>query len=393
MTAGKLRRPGGYFSYVLIYFFYFFTMAVFGSVLSVYLTKLGKPAGEMSFIVSAASVFSFAVVPLMGYLVDRTGRSRQISVAFLIAIGVLGLVFSACRETWSLFLLHGAIMALINTVNPVCERMAGASPYRYGSVRVWGTFGYAAGAQAAGLALEFLPSSALFVMMFCSSLLAVLGFWGAGGGEPAPAPEKAQAAPRKHSGAGALAKDPMFLLFLVIALLFFSCSGVNMTYAPVLLTTLGIPEGAVGTVLFFSTLVEIPIILFSNKFMDRLSSRVLILLTFGVITAQFLCYGFTRSAAVAVTVMILLKAIASTMFVMIDLKVVRNLADPRFTTTGLSLINSVNCLGTILLQNLSGPLVERAGIHTLYLLMAGLAVLGSVLTLFLKVGNREKVFS
>ena len=126
--------------------------------------------------------------------------------------------------------------------------------------------------------------------------------------------------------------------------------------------------------------------------MDRFSGKTLMMASFTIIIVQFLFYGFTRSAAVVVTVMILLKAIASTLFVMITLKMVRNLVSAELTTTGLSVVNSINNLSTILLQNAGGMVVDRTDIHTLYLCLAGLTTLGLLLTLFLRVKNSEKVF-
>lgn len=385
------RYSGSYCSYALTYFFYFFAMAVFSSVLSVYLTGMGKSASEMSFIVSAAGLFSFAVVPAAGYLSDRTKKPRLISSLLLGAAGLLGLLFSMCRQVWILFLLDGLIMSFINSVMPVCERMAEAGPYRYGSVRIWGTLGYASGAQAAGLAVQSFPPFFLFCLLLASCLLTMLGFWGVGNPSPQK-PEAPRPPSRERSKLSSFLKNPQFLLFLAIAFLFSGCSGVNMNYAPMLLTSMGVPAGAVGTVLFFSTLTEIPLILFSHKFMDRLSGKTLMLTSFSVILVQFLFYSFTHRAAVAVAVMILLKAVASTLFVMITLKVVCNLVDPELTTTGLSAVNAINNLASILVQNLSGGLVDKIGVQSIYLYLAVLACTGLALTLFLKVKNTQNVF-
>ena len=57
------------------------------------------------------------------------------------------------------------------------------------------------------------------------------------------------------------------------------------------------------------------------------------------------------------------------------------------------MVNSVNNLATILMQNAAGVLVDHSDIHTLYLVLCGLAAAGFLLTLLLKVGNRETVFA
>ena len=391
------RYKGSYLAYVMAFGWLYFAMAVFSSVISVYLTDLGKSASEMSFIVSASGIFSFFMVPITGYMADRTQNPKALSVVTLLLSGFMGLIFAQCRQVWALFLLNGLILSFIKSLMPISERMAGRSAFRYGYLRVWGTVGYALGAQAAGFAMEYISPSFIFVMLFLSAIFAAVGFWGAEDCPSAPQDKGQETSPQKDEPTKrpSLLKvllNPSFLLFLLIACLFTGCSNVNMTYAPMLLNSLGVPTSTVGTVLFFSTLIEAPVILFSNKFMDRFSGKALIIASFAIIIAQFLFYGFSRSAVVVILAMVLLKAIASTLFVMINLKIVRNLLDPRFTTTGLSVINSATNLSAILLQNAGGVLVDYTSIPALYLALCGLTVLGLLLTLFLKVGNQERVF-
>lgn len=147
------------------------------------------------------------------------------------------------------------------------------------------------------------------------------------------------------------------------------------------------PTGAVGTVLFFSTIVELPVILFSYKFMDRFSGRTLMLLAFAIMVAQFLLYATAPNAFVAVVTMLVLRAIGSTLFGMILLKIVRSVS------TALGVISATDAMSAILMQNLGGILVENTSIRILYFAMAGLMMLGMILTLFLRVQNTEKVFS
>lgn len=386
----RRRYKGSYFCYVLTFFFYFMAMSLFGSVLSVYLTGIGKSASEMSFIISASGLFSFAMVPAVGYLNDLTRKPRLISSLLLLGVGALGLLFAVCRTTWALFLLDGLIMSFVNSIMPITERMAGQSRYRYGSLRVWGTLGYAVGAQCAGVAVEHFPPMVLFILLFAACGLTVVGFLGT---EEKAESTQEETGKREKPPLSSLVQSRQFLLFVFVAFLFAGCSGVNMNLAPVLLNRLGVETGMVGTVLFFSTLIEIPLILFSNKYMDRFSGKTLMLLSFGVITVQFVFYGLSHSAMTVVAVMVLLKSVASTLFQMNTLKMVRNLLPSTLTTTGLSVVNSLNNVSIILLQNAGGFVTDRWNIQVLYLCLAVLTALGMLLALLMKVGNSEKVFS
>lgn len=332
MEKSKRTFRGSYPAYALTYFFFYWSLGVFTSVLSMYLTGIGKSKAEMSFIMSASSLFGVVLIPIVGYINDKLRKPRLICTVMMACVAVFGILFALVRETMLLFLLNGCIMGFISSLSPVSERMATSTKYRYGTIRIWGTFGYAAAVQVACAMMEFTSPQLIFVSVSVSAVLAIVGF-------------------------------------------------------------LGMPTGAVGTVLFFSTIVELPVILFSYKFMDRFSGRTLMLLAFAIMVAQFLLYATAPNAFVAVVTMLVLRAIGSTLFGMILLKIVRGVVQVRSVSTALGVISATDAMSAILMQNLGGILVENTSIRILYFAMAGLMMLGMILTLFLRVQNTEKVFS
>lgn len=364
MEKSKRTFRGSYPAYALTYFFFYWSLGVFTSVLSMYLTGIGKSKAEMSFIMSASSLFGVVLIPIVGYINDKLRKPRLICTVMMACVAVFGILFALVRETMLLFLLNGCIMGFISLLSPVSERMATSTKYRYGTIRIWGTFGYAAAVQVACAMMEFTSPQLIFVSVSVSAVLAIVGFLGTDD-----------------------------ISFVIIGFVFSGCSNLNMTYSPILLQELGMPTGAVGTVLFFSTIVELPVILFSYKFMDRFSGRTLMLLAFAIMVAQFLLYATAPNAFVAVVTMLVLRAIGSTLFGMILLKIVRGVVQVRSVSTALGVISATDAMSAILMQNLGGILVENTSIRILYFAMAGLMMLGMILTLFLRVQNTEKVFS
>lgn len=384
------RYKGSYLSYVTLYFCIYFAMGSFTSVLPLYLTDIGKSAGEMSFIVSASSFFSLVLGPLAGYLCDRIRRPRLISGIASAGMGAGALAFAFCRGIWPLFLLQGLTMSFFSVTQPVSEQLAAGSPYRYGVLRIWGTFGYAAGAQAAGLAVQSFPGPVLFSMVAVSALLAAFGFASVDGQEADALQKKKEEA--IQLSVGSFLRNPYFHLYLGIIFLAMGCSAVNNTYLPLLLKGFGVSAGAIGTALSVGTLVEVPVILFSNKFMDRFSSKSLLLGIMGIFTMQYLLYAMARGPWAAIIPLVLLKAIATTLMMMLNLKVVRNLIAPEFVTSALAAVNACNGLGSILLQNAGGAFADIFPVKTLYFILAGIAFLTLLLSLFLRVEDKEKVF-
>ncbi len=385
------RWKGSYASYVMIFFFTYIMTGSLASVLSVYLTGIGKSVSQMSLIVSASGIFGLGIVPLAGYLCDRLQNPRLICMILLICMGGLALIYPRCQAVWALFLLQGLIGSFLNATLPVSEQLAASSPYRYGILRVWGTFGFALGAQAAGIAVERFPSVVLFSMIALSGLLAVAGYLGVVENNEEP---KKYAKAKALSGlsSSSLLHSPSFVLYLAISFLLSGCASLNSSCVPLMLTGFGIPMGAVGTVLSISTLVEIPMLLFSNRFMDSFSAKSLLVITTVIFTAQFSLYALAGAPWAAVSTVILLKAVASTLMMMVNLKTVRNLLPPEAATLGLAVVSACSSLGAIVIQNLGGLVMEAFQIRALYMAMAALTVFVLTLALPLRVGNREKVF-
>lgn len=372
MEKSKRTFRGSYPAYALTYFFFYWSMGVFTSVLSMYLTGIGKSKAEMSFIMSASSLFGVVLIPIVGYINDKLRKPRLICTVMMACVAVFGILFALVRETMLLFLLNGCIMGFISSLSPVSERMATSTKYRYGTIRIWGTFGYAAAVQVACAMMEFTSPQLIFVSVSVSAVLAIVGFLGTDDISFTNTEAEKAAAGKQFSFLCA----PMYILFVIIGFVFSGCSNLNMTYSPILLQELGMPTGAVGTVLFFSTIVELPVILFSYKFMDRFSGRTLMLLAFAIMVAQFLLYATAPNAFVAVVTMLVLRAIGSTLFGMILLKIVRGVVQVRSVSTALGVISATDAMSAILMQNLGGILVENTSIRILYFAMAGLMMLG-----------------
>lgn len=74
--------------------------------------------------------------------------------------------------------VYSAVLALLNGVNPIIERMATVSKHKYGLIRIWGTIGYASGSQLSGLIYRYISPDAMFLFFVISILLCVLGIFG-----------------------------------------------------------------------------------------------------------------------------------------------------------------------------------------------------------------------
>lgn len=93
MEKSKRTFRGSYPAYALTYFFFYWSLGVFTSVLSMYLTGIGKSKAEMSFIMSASSLFGVVLIPIVGYINDKLRKPRLICTVMMACVAVFGLRF------------------------------------------------------------------------------------------------------------------------------------------------------------------------------------------------------------------------------------------------------------------------------------------------------------
>lgn len=125
-----------YLSYFLMYFFFFFCLAFFSGFISVYLMDQGYSASEVSFVVSCSFVLSVIVQPFIGKLNDQY-ESRYVNSLLLLIAGVSGIIFIFLKNIYLIALVYSLVLAITNGTNPIIERMAVLSRFKYGSIRVW----------------------------------------------------------------------------------------------------------------------------------------------------------------------------------------------------------------------------------------------------------------
>ena len=393
---GKFKYRGSYFSYALTYFMYYFAMGTMVNMMSIYLTSgLGKSDQEMTFITSASSLFGIIANPIIGYLNDKFRKPKIMASSLLFVAAVCALIFSFSKNTFVLYVLNGAISGFIGAVSPIGERVASSGKYRYGQIRIWGTIGFAAAPPVAGAIFDYAESYLVFIMVAVVLVIAAVSYLLLTGIRFYSTEEDEAAKAQNEGRINRLAflKNPMFILFVCIAMLYSGCAGLNNAYSPILLQSLGLSTSLVGTVIAVSVMVELPIVLFSNMYMDRFSCKSLAALSVALMMLQFVFYSFCRNLIVVLIALILLKAVCGTLFMMVQLKLIRGVVGDDSVSTAQGSMNATTSLAAIAIQNAGGWLAGAYGIQNLYIALSIMAAAAFILCLFLKVDNTKKFFS
>ena len=381
------RYKNSYLSYFLMYNFYYLSWAVFSALISVYLLGKGFKASEVSLVVSSF-LTSMIFQPVIGMFSDRYDVKKVNFVLFTLA-GIGGLAFMFADSLITITIGYSFVLTLINGTNPVMEKIASSSPYQYGKIRIWGTIGYATGSWLAGMIYQLISPSAIFICFIITMILCIIGLLGT------QTPSELGQNNEEKTKTSTLFHNYKYLYYLIIAAIFQGITNMANTYIPAMFQNDGLKVSLVSTILSFAVLCEAPLVLFSHKFMDKLTNKRLLIIAYSMITIQFLCYALNVWLPLKVIITLITKHPSGMLFIMINLKIVSTLVPKEHQITALAFVQTLRNLSSIIFQNIAGQILDISSYQILFALSLIVIVVSFVLVILFKVpsGKDQKLFN
>lgn len=380
-----------YISYVVTYLAYFTAYALLTVFTPVYLVDKGYSTVDVSLVVSSGLLASMSLSTLVGRFSDKYG-TKLINITLLLISAFFGVVYLLMNSLWLIALAYATAFCLMNVVNPAIEKVATISKYRYGHIRVWGTIGFSLGTQMSGIIYRQWGGVALFatfsVVMVISamSLLFIPGITGV-----KKATIQDLATDQGDYSLFNLFKQHNFVLYLIIGSLFYASANVSSTHLPSMLKLEGLDVSQISTILSISVLAEIPLMLFSHKFMDKFDSKQLIFIFLTAFSIQFAVYAFIPITVVKIILTILCKHVMGMIFIMTNLKVIRMIIPTHSQMTALAILSTLNSISAVVLQNISGIVLSTTSYSVFYMLLGGLCILALMLLPLLKITEDKSI--
>lgn len=382
------RYKNSYLCYFLMYNFYYLSWAIFSALISIYLLDKGFKASEVSLVVSTSFLTSMIFQPVIGMFSDRYDVKKVNFVLFTLA-GIGGLAFMFASSLITITIGYSFVLTLINGTNPVMEKIASSSPYQYGKIRIWGTIGYATGSWLAGMIYQLISPSAIFICFIITMILCIIGLLGT------QTPSELGQNNEEKTKTSTLLHNYKYLYYLIIAAIFQGITNMANTYIPAMFQNDGLKVSLVSTILSFAVLCEAPLVLFSHKFMDKLTNKRLLIIAYSMITIQFLCYALNVWLPLKVIITLITKHPSGMLFIMINLKIVSTLVPKEHQITALAFVQTLRNLSSIIFQNIAGQILDISSYQILFALSLIVIVVGFVLVILFKVpsGKDQKLFN
>lgn len=366
----------------LFFLVFFGAMGIVQPFITLYFRELGFSGTQISVLMGLTSILLLFLAPRYGLLFDNSSKKRTVlAVSLLLALVTMGVIpyvagFAMVLVFWTIHRL------LVNSVSPVTENLSfrvGSTPgkgakNRFGSIRLWGSIGYAGVAVLGGWVYQtadFKSNTALFMALFAVAILLILVM-------PRSAIESTPTSARQKLdllGVLRLLTRDRYLWLMVIALALTDplLDGIR-SFEPIFMQETGIPEVTIGLASSLSALSEVPFLLWVDALTYRFGIRRMVLFTFVFDFARLAAVWLFPFPAVIFTAAVL-RSVSFTFRLNSTLNLVNRRVPQQISTTAITLI-SVTMFGTghMLSNTVSGLIYDNIGARHIYLYTAMLCL-------------------
>lgn len=357
-----------------------FSGAAYGCVLpfiSVYAAHQGLSVTQIGLLAAVSSAAAALTQPLVGRLLDRTGRRRTLLCAMALLGGVgfvaLGIAASpplimACAALGSVGFFGARIVVIAATLNVV--ESSGRGSAMYARYRLCPSAGYTITGITGGLLLGHISFAALFGVGGLLFLVVVMS--GLALPPPLPPHEKALSISDERPLSPRLARRVLITMSLM-SLAYYVVSSSSDSYLPLLIRHLHGSFGDVGLAGTIGAIVEIPLMIVAGSLADRAGRALLLLSGMAVEPLRFALFALAGTPAP----LLLGQALDGWTFSVYAIVGVLIVADhtPREERAwSLGVYSAAGTVGPIAGPLLAGLLAARTGLQPMFGLVALVAL-------------------
>ncbi|MCA9969420.1 MAG: MFS transporter [Anaerolineales bacterium] len=344
------------------YWTFWSLVAFYAPFINVYFRELGLSGTQLGILATVFPLFALSAAPFLSSLADRRARRRRMLQLNLVGWAVVLLIYPRLGTFGAILMLAVFEAAVRSPAIPLTDslisRMATRHRLNYGSLRLWGSLGFAAVATLSGRLWQTWGYRPMFWVAALAVLPALLLTNRLEEGAPVP--------PQDRRALGALLQDRGLLALIGGAFLVGIALYSTFVFGPVYLTELGGTQLHVGLLFGLSALAEVPVMQASDALVRRLRGGNALLLGYGAVAVGLLGHALAWSPASLIAASIV-KGVGYGMFYVVTLRLIDERVPPDWTSTAQSLFQACLLgLAPLLTAGLSGAIYDRFGPAALY---------------------------
>ncbi len=369
--------------YASWYFFMFFALGTFLPLFSQYLKWKDFSGKELGLAFSLGSLATIIMQPIWGYISDHFKKPKVVINLLIIAssLSTLGIAFSPNVVTITIFYL--IFMIFFSGLNPVCDSLVLASPFEFGKIRLWGAIGFAIGVQVAGILAEKFGLNIIFPLIIVS-YLATLGI------VSLIKVEEIEEHPISKRDILILLSNKKFIIFLLGSFMIGGTITAHNNYFGILYRELGGSIAGIGLAFLLFAGSEAPVMVFSQNLAKKINLTLALFISSLIFNIRWFWYGTGPNPNFILFLFFLQGLSIGSYLVFVTLFISEN-TKSNLRTTAIAIYASFSVgIGGMILQYVSGLLLENKGIKFVYTFYFYCTIVASLLYFLLYVIDKKK---
>lgn len=371
----------------LFIFHYHAANTIIISFLPLYLKFKGLSGTEIGWVLAIGPFASIISQPFWGYLSDKYKTIKRMLIISIIGMLLMSFIFFQ-MDTLTTILLFGAFFYFFSSPvgalsDSLAQRRALDSNISFGSIRMWGSIGFAFSSLVVG---EFLARVGIqFIVwpyLIFGSILLMIGF--------KVTDVKTDATPIKVKDMLSIVKNVPFIVFLIIIMFITIAHRANDSFISIFVLEIGGTEGLAGTAWFVALLSEAFVFATAGYWFRKFHPITFTIFAGVVYSIRWFIYGNTTNPY-AVVPLQLLHGISFAVFYVAALDYVSRIIPSLLHSSGHLIFYSVMFGVSGIIGSLSGGFImEHFGLHLFYTMMTAMSMLGVILLVLYSIWIKKR---
>jgi MFS family permease len=369
----------------ILYFFFYFTIAIFSGFTIAYLNGLGFSATQVGFFMSLLYFFGFLGQFITGYICDLKNTIKKVYFLWMIFLTVLIFFFFKLHVPvkQAIFIsmigfFQSSIMALLDSW--VLESNDSIKN-DFGPIRAFGSIGWGISTLLIGKIIDKFGWDIVGILYIVfASIVLIITY------NTKDAKETKQEKEQVDSDLGIATLKKLFKnkpyvqLITIFFLLYISFHCVAM-FSVILIENFGGNKSDIGLFLLVAAFSEVPILLNAKGLMKRFNLPVLLVISSAFFLIRTLLTAFSNSVF-SIILLSTLQMPSFSIFVFIAKYLIDEVSPHSLKTSSQTIAMAVSGgLSGIISLNTSGYLADRLGIQKLLFIITGLCAIALILSI------------
>jgi PPP family 3-phenylpropionic acid transporter len=362
----------------LFYLFFFLSTGSFGPFLHVYYSELGLTGQQVGFLATFFPLMTLLFATPLSSLADRKRlRTRLVQTSTLI-VAVIFFFVQFPSTFWGIALLMLPMAFFFSPVMSIADsliaRMAQRHSLNYGSMRMWGSIGFATAAFVFGAVWGRVGFKPMFVV---GSLILLPVIWIASQLE-----EGNSRPPKIRPPVSKLFRDTGLLLLLVGTFLAGIANSLSMTFEGIYVRSLGGTSFLIGLMTAFAATAELPTMYFGGRIGLKMRGVNAVILAYGLSCSAYLGFVLLPNPTI-MPVFSVLKGLGFGLFFTNTVRLITQRAPEEWASTAQSLMTvGMFGLAPLIAGPLGGAIHDHIGPSAIFGLGALALMLAAIVLMF-----------